>query len=264
MVVDRRPHTARERAGRMALFLGGPHMTMTKMLTKTKTKSLTKTKSMALTPFPAGNWAIEPQIYIELPNLFANSSWKSVKLPEVPGPDETAQELQELLRKQYNYQQRKRRLPDIMDERDNTSSQFMRVVMFSAASHPNTTVLFEAMVTVGAIVVMHYKNKFGRPRPSQLEPALRPLLDVPGHASYPSGHATQAYLVAQALTTVIRNHEIGRELYSIAEQVAVNREWAGLHYASDSAAGKQLARELFPYIEDAYEATFAAAAREWI
>jgi PAP2 superfamily len=187
-----------------------------------------------------------------------------VKLPEVPGPDETAQELQELLRKQYNYQQRKRRLPDIMDERDNTSSQFMRVVMFSAASHPNTTVLFEAMVTVGAIVVMHYKNKFGRPRPSQLEPALRPLLDVPGHASYPSGHATQAYLVAQALTTVIRNHEIGRELYSIAEQVAVNREWAGLHYASDSAAGKQLARELFPYIEDAYEATFAAAAREWI
>ena len=81
---------------------------------------------------------------------------------------------------------------------------------------------------------------------SQLEPALRPLLDVPGHPSYPSGHATQAYLVAQALTTVIRNHEIGRELYKIAERVAVNREWAGLHYASDSAAGKQLAREVFP------------------
>jgi membrane-associated phospholipid phosphatase len=138
------------------------------------------------------------------------------------------------------------------------------VVMFSAASHPNTTVLFEAMVIVGAIVVMHYKNKFGRPRPSQLEPALRPMLDVPGHASYPSGHATQSHLIAQALTTVIRNHEIGRELYSIAKEVAVNREWAGLHYRSDSEAGKQLAREIFPYIEDAYEATFAAAAREWI
>ena len=239
-------------------------MTMTKMMTKTKTKSLTKTKTMAMTPFPASYWQTEPLIYVDLPNLFEDPGWKSVKLPELPDPDETEKELRALLKMQNDYPERKRRRPDIIDEKDNTSSQFMRVVMFSAASHPNTTVLFEAMVVVGAIVVMHYKNKFGRPRPSQLEPALRPLLDVPGHASYPSGHATQAYLVAQALTTVIRNHEIGRELYKIAEQVAVNREWAGLHYRSDSEAGKQLARELFPYIEDAYEATFAAAAREWI
>ena len=239
-------------------------MTMTKMLTKTKTKSLTKTKTMAVTPFPAGNWAIEPQVYIELPNLFENDGWRSVQLPELPGPDETERELQVLLKMQNDYEKRERRRPDIIDEKDNTSSQFMRVVMFGPSSHPNTTVLFEAMVMVGAIVVMHYKNNFGRPRPSQLEPALRPMLDVPGHPAYPSGHATQSYLVAQALTTVIRNHEIGRELYGIAEQVAVNREWAGLHYRSDSEAGKQLARELFPYIEDAYEATFAAAAREWI
>lgn len=239
-------------------------MTMTKSLTKTKTKSLTKTKTMALTPFPAGYWDIEPQIYLELPRVFENDGWKRVALPELPGPDETAQELQELLRKQSDRNERQRRLAEIIDEKDNTSSQFMRVVLFGPASHPSTNVLFEAMVVVGAIVVMHYKNRFGRPRPSQLEPALRPLLDVPGHASYPSGHATQAYLVAQALTTVIRNHEIGRELYKIAEQVAVNREWAGLHYASDSAAGKQLAREIFPFIEDAYLETFAAAAREWI
>jgi hypothetical protein len=46
--------------------------------------------------------------------------------------------------------------------------------------------------------------------------------------------------------------------------VAVNREWAGLHYASDSAAGKKLARAVFPYVERAYRETFAAAAREWL
>src|SRR5687768_9029681 len=112
-------------------------MTMTKSLTKTKTKSLTKTKSMALTPFPAGYWDIEPQVYLELPRVFANDGWKKVALPEVPGPDETLLELQELLRKQDDREERKRRLPEIMDERDNTSSQFMRVVLFGPASHPN-------------------------------------------------------------------------------------------------------------------------------
>ena len=133
-------------------------MTMTKMMTKTKTK--TKTKTMAITPFPASYWQTEPLIYVDLPNLFEDPGWKSVKLPELPDPDRGRKKNCVLyLKMQNDYPEQNEQRPDIIDEKDNTSSQFMRVVMFSAASHPNTTVLFEAMVVVGAIVVMHYKNK---------------------------------------------------------------------------------------------------------
>ena len=48
---------------------------------------------------------------------------------------------------------------------------------------------------------MHYKwvTNPNRPRPSQLCPALLPPIDPPGHASYPSGHATETTLVYHIL-----------------------------------------------------------------
>jgi membrane-associated phospholipid phosphatase len=111
---------------------------------------------------------------------------------------------------------------------------------------------------------MHYKDKFGRPRPSQLEPALRPTIDIPGHASYPSGHATQSFLTAKALAEVVHNHEVGFQLSRIAEDIAANREWAGVHYESDSMAGRRLATELFPLLLDVYAETFEDASQEWL
>ena len=102
-----------------------------------------------------------------------------------------------------------------------------------------------------------------RPRPSQLEPRLRPMIDVPRHASYPSGHSLQYNLVAKALASVVRSHEIGYQLFQIADRIAVNREWAGLHYASDTEAGKMIAFAIFPQVQEAFAETFAAAADEW-
>ena len=49
---------------------------------------------------------------------------------------------------------------------------------------------------------MSYKNMYQRPRPSQLWPELMPPIEVPGHASFPSAHATQAYTVARLLQTI--------------------------------------------------------------
>jgi hypothetical protein len=72
------------------------------------------------------------------------------------------------------------------------------------------------------------------------------------------------FLIAQALGTVVRNHEIGDELVAIANRVAKNREWAGLHYESDTQAGRRLAYAVFPYVESAYENLFKGAAREWL
>jgi hypothetical protein len=48
---------------------------------------------------------------------------------------------------------------------------------------------------VALIVAMNWQRQFNRPRASQLCPALLPPIAVPGHASYPSGHSTQAHLM---------------------------------------------------------------------
>ena len=54
------------------------------------------------------------------------------------------------------------------------------------------------------------------------------------------------------------------ELARIARNVAENREWAGLHYPSDTTGGRELARRFAPYLREAFRSTFSAAQREWI
>ena len=108
---------------------------------------------------------------------------------------------------------------------------------------------------------MHYKRHFSRPRPSQYSPALLPSIDVPGHASYPSGHATEANFIALCLEKVMPAAAStpsaapppppplpfpGRSpLQQMAQRIARNREVLGLHFPSDSKAGMLLAEETF-------------------
>src|SRR5262249_11420905 len=123
---------------------------------------------------------------------------------------------------------------------------------------------------VGQFQVMHYKrmaNKTnpgdaegkGRPRPSQLSPALMPPIEVPGHASYPSGHATEAYLISKCLATVMPAAAStpydpadadSTALQRLAQRTARNREVLGLHYPSDSQAGKVLAQATFEILRE--------------
>jgi hypothetical protein len=63
------------------------------------------------------------------------------------------------------------------------------VANFSPASHRNTFLLVYSAQMAGSMVAMHFKRIFARARPSRLDPALLPPIEVPGHASYPSAHA---------------------------------------------------------------------------
>ena len=96
-----------------------------------------------------------------------------------------------------------------------------------------------------------------RPRPSFLCPDIEPLIDVPTHPSYPSGHSTQAYLVALALSDVLSYRTSALEwdkfdlgLRNLAKQIGENREWAGVHYQSDTIAGRNLAQNLWNRISN--------------
>jgi hypothetical protein len=189
-------------------------------------------------------------------------AWRQIRVEPPPGPKETVRELEQLLVKQKDHVERERRRRDIESDAGGESPYFNRLLLFE--SNPASYVLMQAMFQLGTVVAVHFKKRLLRPRPSQIEPRLRPMLGVPRHASYPSGHATQYFLVAKALASVVRSHEVGRELFQIAEEVAVNREWAGLHYASDTMAGKYIATAIFPQVESAYTETFQMAAREWL
>jgi hypothetical protein len=133
----------------------------------------------------------------------------------------------------------------------NIISYFQGLVGFTDASHPETTNLCIIALNLGQFAVMLYKQMFDRPRPSQLRPALMPEMEVPGHASYPSGHSTEAHLIAHVLEMVLGpRHPARNLLHPLADRIAINREVMGLHYRSDSEAGKYLAEKIKGVIED--------------
>jgi hypothetical protein len=139
---------------------------------------------------------------------------------------------------------------------------------------------------VALFVVMHFKGLSNRPRPSQICPALLPPIQVPGHASYPSGHATQAHLVAECAKLVLpvltsppataaavaaaaaTTAALSADLDALAGRIARNREIAGLHYRSDTTAGIQLAKDILPILNSAAVVLFTdavtAAKTEWL
>ncbi len=67
---------------------------------------------------------------------------------------------------------------------------FRAILMCNSKSAPATHLLVQTASKIGQFQVMQYKRQFHRPRPSQFSPALLPPIEVPGHASFPSGHAT--------------------------------------------------------------------------
>ncbi|MDF1739632.1 MAG: phosphatase PAP2 family protein [Verrucomicrobiales bacterium] len=92
------------------------------------------------------------------------------------------------------------------------------------------------------MIVFQLKASFDRARPTHLTEAITPSIPVPGHPAYPSGHATQAHLLAYLLMELAPDE--AETLVEDAAAIAKNREIAGVHYPSDSEAGQLLARQI--------------------
>jgi hypothetical protein len=157
-------------------------------------------------------------------------------------------------------------LAEALAQREGIDKYFRGILSFSGTSHPWTYGLMEIALHVGEFQVMHYKFLFNRPRASRLIPWLMPPIEVPGHASYPSGHATQSHLVALTLGEVMPvTQGLSNPLRMLAQRIARNREVLGLHYPSDSQAGEKLAKESFLLLRRSptVKAMTNAARQEW-
>ena len=110
------------------------------------------------------------------------------------------------------------------------------------ADYPVTRQLILAAYRECGIATFYMKKKFDRIRPSVLRKDLTNAVQVPSHPAYPSGHATGAYMIAFLLQEL--EPALSSAYLKDAERIAKNREIAGLHYPSDTEAGRLLARQL--------------------
>ena len=92
------------------------------------------------------------------------------------------------------------------------------------------------------LIVLEFKKKFKRKRPSQILKEVEPVIEVPWHSSYPSGHATQAKVISEIMGNLFSEKKEEFEL--LAKRIGENREIAGLHYPSDTTAGFILGKHL--------------------
>jgi hypothetical protein len=221
---------------------------------------------------PPKAWSREYFGVVLLTEFAKGTDWASFNLPDWKTFDVEAElkELTELMEFRPGV------MAEALAQRTRPDTYFASALGFSASTHPSTAYLIEGMMRIGEFQAMYHKAKHQRPRASQLAPQLLPPIPVPGHASYPSGHATEAHLVQQCLAEVFRLAEgvipsatqAGGPLERLAQRIARNREVLGLHYPSDSAAGRALAVRTFELANSdncpTIKSLVAAAANEWL
>jgi hypothetical protein len=127
------------------------------------------------------------------------------------------------------------------------------------------------MLEVSTIVVQQVKYEAVVPRPSDFSPRVQPMIENPGFFAWPSGHATQAFALAELLSLLTLStrhaHSSGgtsggdasrngspssvtdqanpwsegrAQLMRLADRIATNRVVAGLHFPIDNEAGAVL------------------------
>ncbi|MEO5621008.1 MAG: hypothetical protein ABIQ85_08815, partial [Cypionkella sp.] len=198
--------------------------------------------------------------------LRARFRWDRLPVPPPPPANVRSGETKALLDKQVklwlpkNTSRRQR----IVIEASNDITAYMQPLGADVgAPNGETATLFQLIIWLGGMIGQHYKSRFMADRPSVVEPNLQPFLPVPAHSSYPSNHSLQSYLIAEVFARTIPEHPGVPALFRAAREVAENREWAGLHLASDTAAGRKLARLAMPVMEEVLADQMALVRGEW-
>lgn len=186
--------------------------------------------------------------------------WQEIKLPPYPadGKEGNLKELKQLKKKILsNTEEDIRKIA----EQDSATKEF-EFHFANIVKNPKEKQFIENIASQLFKIVLYFKNKFDRPRPWQMAKHFK--FDYPeiytetGESpSYPSGHATGSYFLAEILSRKYPQHR--DKLFNYANEVAENRMKAGIHYPSDIMAGKLLAKKLLNFYKKSDDLNFA----EW-
>ena len=91
-------------------------------------------------------------------------------------------------------------------------------------------------------IILNLKKKYNRVRPYRLDTSIIPSIKPPKHPSYPSGHSIQSFIIAYLLSE--KYPEKKNFFMKTAYSIAKNREYAGVHYSSDTIYGTIIAQKL--------------------
>jgi len=158
-------------------------------------------------------------------------------------------------------------------DRVRSLSEFTDVIgpWFTDENLPQTRSLLKAVVADARGAVNASKKFFGRPRPFEADPRVRPCVEKPDDPSYPSGHTIRFFLEAGVLSEIFPDKRDA--LLECAQKMAWGRVIGGVHYPTDLAGGRLLAAAIVAELDQspAFEAalgkcraevgTFAAASK---
>jgi PAP2 superfamily len=102
--------------------------------------------------------------------------------------------------------------------------------------------LLGATVADAAIACWDAKYSYWSIRPKQADPTIVTAVPTPPFPSYPSGHSTFSGASSEVLAYFFPKEET--RLRYMAEEAALSRLYAGIHYRSDNETGKQVGRQL--------------------
>jgi acid phosphatase (class A) len=113
---------------------------------------------------------------------------------------------------------------------------------FTAANLPRTALFSSHIHSDEGVIVNPAKEFFHKLRPFHFDAGVKPVCKTNANMAdygYPSGHATTGYLEALALMMIVP--EKRDAILARADDYAHSRVVCGVHYASDTAAGKFVA-----------------------
>jgi acid phosphatase (class A) len=99
-----------------------------------------------------------------------------------------------------------------------------------------TAPFFDRVFTDQIEACLEVKEHFKRQRPFVIDPEIKPIVEQPANASYPSGHTTTGYVYATILSMMVP--EKVQVLYDRAAAYSRNRVIAGVHFPTDIEAGR--------------------------
>jgi membrane-associated phospholipid phosphatase len=185
----------------------------------------------------AGNW-----------QTWILSSGNQMRLPAPPGDADTAAELQPLKELMASADDAAKAQVTYWDAGP-PAYRWMKIASQQMVSHNLAAPLYTrgmALVAVAmydaTVTAWDSKYAFNRPRPSQSDPSIAPLVAVPRSPSYPSEHAVTAGAAAAVLSYLFPDS--AGTFTTMADEATRSRLYAGTQYPSDTAAGFRLGRAI--------------------
>jgi hypothetical protein len=149
-------------------------------------------------------------------------------------------------------QLRNERATEILAQIDPQYAFWSSIVYLHAERTKRTLELINMVLQLCVYVEMRFKHALGCFRPVEYNAQVQPMITTPGHGSFPMGHAAQTYAVAYVLKQLLMlnttTHKwVSDQLDRQSARITTNRVIAGVHFPSDSMAGRMLGVALGEY-----------------